>query len=275
MKRTFILILGLLLISFVSAQPPFQQTTIVNEGIQIEFPKFEYLEIGESFQLNVHPFNASNGLRLYNDTTDCELHGFYKNGTHAIITPLDFNLNNSDFFIDIPADFFVGGKGSYIIYCNTSDIGGFVSGPIYITHTGFELKIEVAIIDIALLLFFIGLLIGFYYIRQKIDFKKWYNGILEKYKDRNFVKMVLSGLAFNIVEKSFIIYYLIGFPIMLMVTNLASTYNIVAIIDLMKVLMYIYAWGFILVGVVFLSYVQEWAMDLIELIKKMDWGLND
>lgn len=87
--------------------------------------------------------------------------------------------------------------------------------------------------------------------------------------------MALSGIGFNIMKNSFILYYLIGFPIMTSLTYLASMYNIVSLIDLMNVLMYVYAWGFLLVGVVFLSYVQEWTMDLIEKVKKMDWGFDD
>lgn len=145
---------------------------------------------------------------------------------------------------------------------------------IEITATGEEQTISKAIIDISLLIFFILLMVGFYYIRNKIDFDKWYNGIFKKYKTKNFVKLALSAIGYNLMKNSFIIYYLIGFPIMLIVTSLAWSYNIVSSLELMKVLMYIYASGFLIVGAVFLSYLQEWSMDAIDKFKKMDWGLD-
>lgn len=156
---------------------------------------------------------------------------------------------------------------------------GSISNEIYylflITGDGTVIGVPESLINIFLLLFFIGLLIGFYYIAQKVNFDKWYNSILKKYEAKNIVKMVLSALTFNLMKHSFLIYYLIGFPIMMMATNLAFIYNVGVLFDLMKVLMYIYAWGFIIVGLAFLSYVQEWAIDMLEKIKDMDWGFDE
>ena len=167
--------------------------------------------------------------------------------------------------------------GEYQIrgFCKDGVVSEEIDFNLEVTGDGTTLGIPEALINITLLLFFVGLLAGFYYIAQKVNFEKWYNSILKRYEDRNFVKMVLSGLTFNIMKNSFIIYYLIGFPIVMLVMNLTFIYNVGILFDLMKILMYVYAWGFLLVGVVFLSYVQEWTMDLIEQIKKMDWGLDD
>jgi len=149
-KKLYLSVLGMFLFlsmfSLVAAQPPFQQTTIVTTGIQVEFPKFEYLQIGESFQLNVHPFNASNGLLLDNTTTDCNIHAYYKNGTHAVDANMNYDSEDMDFYVTLPAELFTGGKGSYIIYCNASNIGGFASGPVVISPTGFEFTVSEAVL---------------------------------------------------------------------------------------------------------------------------------
>lgn len=143
-----------------------------------------------------------------------------------------------------------------------------------VTVTGEAIGISQALINILLMLFFVGLGVGFHYIRKSVNFEQWYNRILQKYETKNFVKMILSALTFNIMKNSFIIYYLIGFPIMMIATSLSFSYNVNVLSGLMKVLMYIYGWGFALVGLAFLGYVQEWASDLIQRVEEMDWGIG-
>ena len=141
MKKFYFLFIFLFLfssISLVAAQPPFQESSQVT-GLTIEFQKFEYLKIGQDFQVNIHVFNNTNGLRLGNDTVSCELHGFYANGSHAIATTLFYDDEDKDFYLDIPGSFFTGGKASYMFYCNSTDAGGFISGPLIINGAGFEL----------------------------------------------------------------------------------------------------------------------------------------
>ncbi len=249
MKNKFLfLILGLLLISSVSALDcwgTFKQNTYI-ELIQ-KCPTCSYV--------NITSITYPNGTIFLNEEMQQE--------------GINFNYTLAD-----------SSQLGVISYGTIGDKNG-ASPPNYedlcieITASGEILETSKALIDIALLLFFIGLLVGFYHVREKVNFEKWHNGILNRYEDKNYVKMVLSGITFNLMKNSFIIYYLIGFLIMSTVTSLAWSYNIIALIDIMKVLMYIYGWSFLLVGVVFLSYVQEWTMDLIEQITKMDWGFDE
>jgi len=141
-------ILGLfcfiLLFCFATAQPPFQEF-IGQEGLQLEYQKFDNLKIGEPFTVHAHVFNLSNGAYMTNETTDCFFHGYYKNGSHAAKAEMSWD-DNFDWELALPSSFFTGGEGSWIMQCNTSTLGGFASGSIKITTTGTDLSTAQAII---------------------------------------------------------------------------------------------------------------------------------
>lgn len=173
-------------------------------------------------------------------------------------------------------------------YCNTSQIGGYKynvcgdkGGSIVcevidftITSDGNKLSTPDSLVRIFLIIFFSVLLIVTHLIVRKVDFERWNNSIIEEYQQKNFVKMVLSALVFNIMKNVFIIYYLMGLPILMIVQNITYAYNITSLITFMNVLLLIYTVGIVIVGLVFLSYVQEWSMNMINLVREMDWGIK-
>lgn len=182
----------------------------------------------------------------------------------------------------------VGNGGWNYTFCNNSFIGRYDiigKGDKDGVDTSFAMfyKItmdgsELSIFDIIARFFLIGFLIlffmGTYFVIERTDFKKWNDGIIKKYHTKNFIKMVLSALTYNLMKNSYIIYYLIGLPIVMLATSITSIYNIEGLVTFMNVFLFIYTIGIPIVGIVFLSYVQEWIMNMIELIKDIDWGIN-
>ena len=131
-------LLFILFFSFNSlAQPPFQQTTIGNSVLEIDFPKFEFFKLGDSLQLNFHVFNNS-GILVLNDTGSCVFHLFNFTAGHLIEELMIFSINDNDFFIDISTgNLSVVGVYPYLVRCNTtSGQGGFVSGVFEVTVDG-------------------------------------------------------------------------------------------------------------------------------------------
>lgn len=131
-----------------------------------------------------------------------------------------------------------------------------------------------SLIRIFVAIFFILMMLGFYRSSKNINYDQWYEKIKEKYITRNFVKWSLAAIGFNIMKNGFIIYFILGLPIMLILTDLVFIYNITAIALYMQSLLYIYIVLVIVLGVVFLSYVQEWFMGFIEEIQNIDWGIE-
>jgi len=272
MKRILLALFFMFLIGGVFAFPVFQQTVIIDNGIQIEYPKFEYLKYGNHFNLHITPFNSSNGIRLLNDSTNCGIQLFSANGSYIIDSPLSFNLNHSNFFIKI--ENISSGKLAYIIYCNTSNLGGFVSGRIYASYTGVKPSSKKTAMEIVILIVMIVSVTSFYYIRNTINFSSWYESILREYQAKNFIKFNLFSLFFTIIEQSILIYYLFGLGILVFISNIIYSYNIECLFPLIDSIVLIYTIGILLVGLVFFSYVQEWITKLIEDIGSMEWGFE-
>lgn len=132
-----------------------------------------------------------------------------------------------------------------------------------------------SIIRIFVAIFFIIMMVGLNRVSKNIDYEKWYEKIKQQYITRNMVKWSLAAIGYNIMNNIFIVYFLLGLPIMLILMDLVFIYNITSITLYMQSLLYIYIVLVMVLGVIFLSYVQEWFMDLIENIQNLDWGVDE
>lgn len=276
MKKYLCIFAFLLLISFSVAQPPFQESPST-VGIDIESAVIETHILNQDFQFHLHAHNATNGLLLTNDTTNCTIHIYRpSDGSHIVEELMDFSMSGLDFNSNISSGNFTEiGQYSVLFYCEiTNSIGGFFEYPFDVTATGVKLSLWDALVRIFLIIFFITLLMGTYHVVGHINFKKWNDNIIKKYQTKNFVKMVLGALLYNIMKNVFIIYYLIGIPIFLILNDIVYTYNVAGLILFMNVLMFIYLVGLLIVGLIFISYVQEWVAELWDMIKDLDWGIE-
>ena len=131
-----------------------------------------------------------------------------------------------------------------------------------------------SLIRIFVAIFFILMMVGLHRISKGINYDQWYENIKEKYITRNFVKWSLAAIGFNIMKNSFIIYFMLGLPIMLILVDLVFIYNITSIATYIQVLLYFYIVLITVLGIVFLSYAQEWFMDFIKMIEDIDWGIE-
>ncbi len=128
-------------------------------------------------------------------------------------------------------------------------------------------------VNIILLLFFVSLLLGVVFLNRKVNYEKWYAKILEKYKYKNFFKMTISMVGYNLMKNTFGIYYLIGFPIIIILTDIVLTYNVVALVGLMTISMYVYAWGVLLIGLMLGGKLQEFIHTIKEDGENLMWGV--
>jgi hypothetical protein len=74
------------------------------------------------------------------------------------------------------------------------------------------------------------------------------------------------------MKNAFIWYYLLGLPMLLIITDITLVFGVTSMIELMKVILGIYYFGFILVGLFFFGYLQEWIMKIINDIKILILG---
>ncbi len=280
-KLIFLSILSIaifiLSINFCYAKPPFTTNEFTNDGLIIEYPSYGEVKVNQSFKLNTHVFNYSDGTNITNETAGCLLHIYASNGSHIFESGMNFSVEDNDFFVTIPGNLFVLGHAAYIIQCQTYDgsVGGAVSGTFLVTLTGETLDKEgYHGAHIFVIIFIMSLFVGNFFLGKSVNLEKWHNKIKRDYEGRNYVKLVLGSLGYNIMKNSFVTYYLIGLLLLTAITSFIANFNMVAMYDVFKVIMNIYLVGIIIIGLYFFSNLQEWIVDIRDQLKNEMWGIE-
>jgi ABC-type uncharacterized transport system fused permease/ATPase subunit len=135
MKKYIYILLLILLITSINADKNIQTNT-GESGLTIQYPTYDFVKENSEFKLHLHVFNTTNGILMTNETTSCIVHLYNSSGNHILEQDFGFDDNNIDFEIELNASLFQNGLHSYIIHCNTSYNGGFVSGTYTVTRNG-------------------------------------------------------------------------------------------------------------------------------------------
>jgi hypothetical protein len=271
-KVVMFLLVFTLLFSFISAKPPGTTTIYFESGYTIVSNPQYLLEQNQPNQINFFVYNTSNGALIDNTTVTCNFFLADNKGEVIFFGKTQY-FTDGHWGIDVAGGNFSRlGEYGYGINCQDGGLGGALSGVLQVTTDGNENNLQRGVISIALILFFILLGVGFYFIHSKVDLEKWNSSLLRRYENKNYIKLVLGSIAYNVCKCSFIIYYLIGFPIIVALTDLAYAYSLGNLLDIFEALIVVYAVGVIIVGLIFFSYVQEWLVDLLEKVKDMEWG---
>lgn len=161
----FIFIILLFLVVPVLSAPPFQVSS-VTQGCEIDYSKIEIIKLNQAHTFNFHVINSSNGISFTNATLKCIFHLYNKTGNHLVLANTTYE-HDYDYQVFIAGGNFSDyGEMSYILQCNNSVTGCFVSIPIKITSTGYEattpqnlstLIAVVLLITIGIILFLLAL----------------------------------------------------------------------------------------------------------------------
>ena len=259
-------------LTLVSAVPPFQ-TSNPEVGLTIEYPKYEFVKAGENFTVEIHVFNSTNGLPIDNSSVDCVFHGYYGNGSHAIKENMTFDPPY-DFEIKIPKEAVTLGKRAYIIQCNNSE-GGFVSSEIEITLSGMPYHLETLWASLFIILVLIGFSYLIYKDKKELDDEKYWNKMVAKWKDKNYLKFSAIALWYNMKKNSYVLQYLIGLLGMIVIYEIILNFNVVSIQPVFSVLLSLYTWGAAIVTLVLFGNVQEWLMQWKKDIEDINWGMSN
>jgi len=150
MKKIVLILICMFFIGLVSGATDIQINEQAELGVDITYPEYSVVSLGDPFELIIHAYNKSNGLLLTDSTTNCTLHIYKGNGTEELDD--DFTYVGHSYNLNISASVLDGtGIHSYVIHCNNSGAGGFVSGLFQVTLTGEVLSEEMSILYIGLL----------------------------------------------------------------------------------------------------------------------------
>lgn len=135
------LLIFLMIITFVSGAVPVQLNINTDTGINVFYPKFDYVQKDASFTLYLHTSNITNGLPISNTNLDCFLYLYDVDGSHTLESKvLEKDSNGWEHKITLSSGNFsnVGIHGFYI-WCNATEIGGSAHGIFTVTEGGIEI----------------------------------------------------------------------------------------------------------------------------------------
>lgn len=112
----------------------------ISEGtnvLEIRIPQRDYIQTGSDVSINIQVFNKSNGLAVgVQAGVDCYLDLYNATG-NQFVDRLQFTREDIDYDVDISGtNFTTVGAYSFLLFCNNSNIGGFVSDGFDVTSTG-------------------------------------------------------------------------------------------------------------------------------------------
>lgn len=259
-------------LSFISAAQTVQISTSETK-IVVDYPKSVIQKIDTPFSLSFRTFNYSDSKVLGNGCCNCSVS--LKDNNGYIIYQSDTAYNTSTMFHNkiIPAEYFnQTGTYSFDLLCIDGSIDGFASGTYTVTPTGEPLTSSDLNNRIFIIIVFIILIFTIYNYTNRVDFDKSYKRLLKQYEDNNYVKFVTNSIWYNILQNSWVLYYLSGLVITTLLFDISYIFNITSIVSTLKVLLYMMSWGLIVVGLIFLSKIQEWIVYFIDELDGKAWG---
>lgn len=157
------------------------------------------------------------------------------------------------------------------VSCGDSTIDVCDKDTFFVNLNGEENSVGIMII---LLLFFSVLFMGYHKLNEKINYEKWHDGLMKKYEDKNYIKLVLSSVGYNLIKNKVGIYYVMGLPIMLVLANMIVDYQINILSDLIQNLLMVYMLGVIMIAFLFIGQAQEFVVGIIDDKARKSWGLQ-
>lgn len=155
-KLILFLLILLVLFPIINAQPP--TDPIITEGYDLQINEQRYIDGQDGYTLRVHVFNETSGALKDNSTVGCTLHFNGKNGSELLFKELDYDVTHNEFYVDITSgNFSVIGNHPWVIYCNSSDQGGYREGTLEITNNGESFLTTESILYSSIILFLLFL----------------------------------------------------------------------------------------------------------------------
>lgn len=143
-----------------------------------------------------------------------------------------------------------------------------------VTPTGDADSVSYLLVNFILFLFLSGSIVGIAVVKRKIDFEKWNKKILAKYEDKNPVKVLFSGLTYCFMRDTFLAYYLLGFPLLIIIEDIMFTFNITSIHTLVINLIDLYSIGIYIVGLLFVGMAYQFLKETWDEFDNMKWGVE-
>lgn len=226
--------------------------------------------------------SSLDSLGTFKQDNDVRITQVCSNATYITLSSITFP--NSTIAIE-GINMTSAGNGEYYYnFTNTSDVGRYYVRGIsdgceetfvtyfYINNKGQETTYSYLIATVVLILtfLFIGFLI--YKDKENMNDETYWNKIVSKWQNKNYIRFSALIIWYNLKKNSYILQYLIGLVIIIMIYDITLVYNLDTISSVFSILLVLYTWGSLLVIMVLFGSIQEWIMQWKEELEKINWG---
>lgn len=193
----------------------------------------------------------------------------YPNGT-TIYLNLSMNQIGQEFWINFSSSAI--GKHYFITCANPLGKDLCEKDYFYNTIDGRTGSYSYLIAMFILILTFLGFGVLIYRDKQKMDDEKYWKKMTQRWMDKNYLRFSASVIWYNLKKNVYVLYYLIGLVIMISIYDITTSFNLVSVEPIFKILLTLYSWGAMFIAMILFGNVQEWIMDWKEQIEKINWG---
>lgn len=228
-----------------------------------------------TFQLNEevnYPFNCYTQTGNYCSSTTILIINVISPTGSSALNNITMTYNGSNFNVTLPTN--VLGRYKALIHSTTSN-NTITEFPYDVTPTGDCNGTSYIFVNIILFVLLSSLIIGFIILKRKIDFLKWKEKIIRKYEDKNPMKAVFAGLFYSVAKDTFLILYLLGFPLLILIEDLLRTYNVVTLNTLIVNVIDFYSIGIFIALALFVGSAYRFLKEIFEEYSNMKWGVNE
>ncbi len=160
-KFVIVLLVGIFILSFISAIPPVTQVQNFPEGYIIADAKQYDLKLNEDYTYHFFLYNASNGVVITNASVECQFFSADHNGIIVTSGNISYDTTGKYWYYFISKDnYSTSGYYSFGVNCQNTDAGGALASYFYVTPTGHSFETSLAILY-GFILLLIGLCLYF------------------------------------------------------------------------------------------------------------------
>lgn len=226
--------------------------------------------------------SASTSLGTFEQGEEIRVSFNCENATYFNLSSISYP-NSSIAISNISMGYFVNGEynltfnlsneiGRYSVKVISDGCDKTFNDYFIISSNGEDQTYSYLIASVILILTFLSLGLLIYKDKEKMSDEKYWNSMVNKWMNKNYLRWSAVALWYNIKKNAYVLYYLLGFMIFIIVYDITEVFNLISVLPIFSILLSLYTWGSLLVVMVFFGQAQEWIKEWLEEVQNINWG---
>lgn len=195
------LLIFVCLLNFISGATTVNVGQQFQDGLYIQSPNDNILNVGKDYLFEFHIFNLSNSLSLRTGIS-CEFYLYDETGDHKYVSTTGAPDAYGDYYFNISKGNFTNQEHYYYyVYCNNSLYGGFAQQILYIEQfaSGYSLSQSVLNTGLIFLMVILNVILFYFIFVLNSDYNRNGNGEIIGINFRKYIRLILIFFSYFLV----------------------------------------------------------------------------